>query len=52
MPGDLNADGLVNGIDLGLLLAAWGTNDATADLDGDLVVNGPDLGLLLADWTG
>lgn len=52
LPGDLNADGLVNGIDLGLLLAAWGTNDATADLDGDLVVNGPDLGLLLADWTG
>jgi hypothetical protein len=52
LPGDLNADGLVNGIDLGLLLAAWGTDDATADLDGDLIVNGPDLGLLLADWTG
>ena len=42
----------MNGIDLGLLLAAWGTTDATADLDGDLIVNGPDLGLLLADWTG
>ncbi|RPG18443.1 MAG: hypothetical protein CBB69_006350 [Phycisphaera sp. TMED9] len=52
LPGDLNGDGLVNGIDLGLLLAAWGTTDATADLDGDLIVNGPDLGLLLADWTG
>ena len=52
LPGDLNADGLVNGIDLGRLLAAWGTKDATADLDGDLIVNGPDLGLLLADWTG
>jgi hypothetical protein len=24
-PGDLNYDGQVNGLDLGLLLAAWGT---------------------------
>jgi hypothetical protein len=41
----------VNGIDLGLLLAAWGRTDGpTADLDGDRLVDGRDLGLLLATW--
>ncbi len=51
-PADLNADGQVNGADLGLVLAAWGSADAAADLDGDGTVNGSDLGLLLAAWTG
>ena len=50
--GDLNGDGLVNGADLGLMLAAFGTNDANADLNGDGVVNGADIGLMLAAWTG
>ncbi len=50
--GDLNKDGAVNGADLGLLLAAWGTNDPIADLNGDGTVNGADLGLLLGAWTG
>ena len=49
-PGDLNGDGRVDGGDLGLLLAAWGTNDPAADLSGDGDVNGADLGLLLALW--
>ncbi len=48
--GDLNGDGLVNGADLGLLLAAWGSADPDADLNGDGIVNGSDLGLLLAAW--
>lgn len=47
---DLNGDGDVNGADLGLLLAAWGSSDPTADLNGDGDVNGADLGLLLAAW--
>ena len=47
--GDLNGDGVVNGIDLGILLGAWGTN--TYDLSGDGIISGPDLGLLLANWT-
>jgi len=50
--GDLNNDGLVDGADLGQLLAAWGTDDSAADLDGDGTVDGADLGLLLAAWTG
>ncbi len=47
---DLNGDGLVNGADLGLLLAAWNTTDPIPDLDGSGAVDGADLGLLLATW--
>ena len=50
IPGDLNGDGVVNGADLGLMLAAWGTT-GPGDLNGDGVVGGADLGLLLAAWT-
>jgi hypothetical protein len=51
-PADLNADGVVNGADLGLLLGAWGPVGACAgaDLNGDGVVDGADLGLLLGAW--
>jgi streptogramin lyase len=49
-PADLNGDGVVDGLDLGSLLAQWGTASA-ADLNGDGVVNGLDLGMLLASWT-
>jgi hypothetical protein len=51
-PGDLDGNGVVNGADLGLLLAAWGTcgTPCPGDLDGNGVVNGADLGLLLAAW--
>jgi hypothetical protein len=50
--GDLNADGAVDGADLGILLAAWGSFDPIADLNHDGVVDGADLGLLLSAWTG
>lgn len=49
--GDLNADGIVNGADLALLLSRWSTADAAADLNGDGTVGGPDLGLLLSSWS-
>ncbi|MBC02291.1 MAG: hypothetical protein CMJ34_03160 [Phycisphaerae bacterium] len=49
--GDLDGDGLVNGSDLGILLAAWDTDSDIADLNGDGIVNGQDLGLMLADWS-
>ena len=49
-PGDLDGGGQVDGGDLGLLLAAWGTSDPSADLNGDGTVDGADLGLLLASW--
>ncbi len=48
--GDLDESGAVDGADLGLLLSAWGSDDAAADLDGSGVVDGADLGLLLGGW--
>ncbi len=49
--GDLNDDGIVNGADLGALLAVWGAcAGCPADLNCDDVVNGADLGALLAAW--
>jgi hypothetical protein len=48
-PADLTGDSIVDGADLGLLLADW-ENPGAGDLDGDGVVTGADLGLLLASW--
>jgi hypothetical protein len=58
-PADLNGDGVVNGLDLGILLNQWtgasgilcGPICCPADLNGDCLVNGLDLGILLANWT-
>lgn len=51
-PGDVNADGTVNGLDLGILLGSWGPVAAgnPADIDGDGTVNGIDLGVLVGNW--
>lgn len=46
---DLNGDGIVDGADLGILLAAWGSS-GSGDLDGNGVIDGADLGLMLAAW--
>jgi len=45
---DLNNDGVVNFLDLGLLKARFFTPDPVADLNGDGVVNFLDLGLMKA----
>lgn len=50
--GDVNGDGVVNMMDLLLLLGAWGQNPGhPADLNGDGVVNVQDLLILLSNWT-
>jgi hypothetical protein len=49
-PSDLDGNGCVDGADLTILLAAWGSSDQTADLNDDGVVNGNDLSILLAAW--
>ena len=54
-PGDVNLDGVVDGADLGLLIAEWGPcpprpDPCPADFNGDGQVNGGDLGFLLACW--
>jgi|LauGreDrversion4_2_1035121.scaffolds.fasta_scaffold237170_1 hypothetical protein len=53
--GDIFVDGRIDGGDLGVLLANWGTvNGGTgsvrSDLDANGVVNGADLGILLYGW--
>ncbi|HMN97503.1 MAG TPA: dockerin type I domain-containing protein [Phycisphaerales bacterium] len=52
--GDLTDDGVVDGLDLGILVAAWGpvVLGAAQDLNGDGEVDALDLGLLLAAWGG
>ncbi|MFO0875176.1 MAG: hypothetical protein U0575_14560 [Phycisphaerales bacterium] len=47
---DFDGSGMVDGADLGVLLAAWGTAACAADLNLDGVVDGADLGLLLSAW--
>jgi hypothetical protein len=52
LPPDLNADTVVDGADLGLLLSDWGLCPSChADFDHDGVVGGADLGVLLSAWT-
>jgi hypothetical protein len=50
--GDFNGDNAVDGNDLGILLAAWGTIGGPTDLNQDGVTDGNDLGLMLARWGG
>jgi hypothetical protein len=48
-PADLDGSGLVDGADLGILLANWG-QAGLGDIDADGIVGGADLGILLAAW--
>jgi formylglycine-generating enzyme required for sulfatase activity len=53
--GDIFANGVVNGADLGAMLSYWGprTRDpfsVASDINGDGIINGGDLGALLANW--
>lgn len=46
--GDFNLDGVIDGIDLCILMAWWGLpNPQYGDLNGDQTVNAVDLGILL-----
>ncbi len=48
---DFNADGIVDGDDLGTLLGNWGPcTGCLPDLNEDGIVDGDDLGSLLGDW--
>jgi len=55
VPGDLNDDGAVDGMDLMILLAAWGEcskpDVCPADLNDDGTVDGADLLALLSEWS-
>lgn len=49
---DLNNDGIINIVDLGILRSVFFTNDPDADLNGDGVVNVVDLGQMRATFFG
>ena len=46
--GDFDNNGIVDGVDLGRILSAWGTPEL--DLSGDGSVDGIELGMVLAGW--
>jgi CubicO group peptidase (beta-lactamase class C family) len=51
--GDVNGDGKVNMVDIGIIANAYGTNptgDTRADLNGDGVVNVVDLGIVIDNY--
>lgn len=49
--GDLNLDGAVDGGDITLVLASWGTpGDAAGDADGNASVDARDIAFVLARW--
>jgi len=52
IPGDLDCDGCVDQVDLGILLADWGcdSGDCPGDCDGDGDTDHADLGILLTHW--
>ncbi|MEI7877865.1 MAG: MopE-related protein, partial [Planctomycetota bacterium] len=47
--GDLNLDGVVNAVDLAIILTNWGPA-TTGDTNADGIVNAFDLGAVLANW--
>jgi len=54
IPGDLDGNGVVNALDLAILLGAWGPcancDSCAADLNGDCDVGAPDIAALLSAW--
>ena len=48
---DANWDAVVDGLDLAIVLSAWGTSFAAADLNDDGTVDGLDLAVILANWS-
>jgi hypothetical protein len=48
---DIDADGVVSGLDLGVLLLEWGSGKSAADLNSDGAVDACDLSGLLANWS-
>jgi hypothetical protein len=50
--GDINNDGVVNILDLSILLSNWQTTNSASDLNKDGVVNILDLSVLLSNYTG
>ena len=51
LPGDVNQDGSVNGLDVSLVAADWlNTGTVRSDTNGDNVVNGLDIVTIASNW--
>ena len=48
-PADIDGDGVVGGLDLTVVLGAWGSS-GSGDIDGDGIVGGLDLTFVLGAW--
>jgi hypothetical protein len=48
--GDLNSDGIVDSLDLSILLSRWNSADINADINSDGVVNALDLSVMLSHF--
>ena len=51
-PADFNHDRVVNGLDLAMLLGAWGSNERFIDIDESGAIDGADLAILMGEWGG
>jgi hypothetical protein len=49
-PGDVNMDGVVNGLDVGVVSSNWLMNTRYGDANGDGIVNGLDIAMIAANW--
>jgi hypothetical protein len=52
-PGDVNRDGLVNSVDLAVVLTQWGIcrpGSCAGDIDRTGMVDSADLGIVLTNW--
>jgi hypothetical protein len=52
-PGDIDRNGVANGVDLAMILTAWGTSGAKypgTDINGDGGVDGADMTFVLSSW--
>ncbi len=50
-PADVTNDGIVDGSDLTLVLAYWGSNDEDTDINSDGIVDAADITFILASWS-
>ena len=48
--GDLNQDGIVDSIDLSILVSNWNSSDPNSDINNDGTVDSLDLSILVSNW--
>ena len=51
LPGDLNGDAIVDGLDASVLYDNWG-GPGSGDIDNNGIIDGADLAILFSNWTG